>query len=150
MNVGKLFIEKADSVHNFQYNYDNVDYVNATTKVEIICKVHGSFFQRPTLHVTRKQGCPKCGIEKNRISRIKPFSQFVKQATKIHQGFYDYSLSQEKYSGAFKKIPIICPEHGIFYQTPDNHVNDGKGCYYCGVERNRRKFTMSLKEFTEC
>lgn len=141
------FLERANQIHDTQYDYSRLVYVNSSTKVEIVCKIHGVFFQTPNKHISRRQGCPKCGVEKSRVKRTKPFSQFVNQATDIHLGFYDYSLSKEHYKGAFTKIPIICPEHGIFHQTPDNHINDRKGCYFCGVERNRRKFTMTQEEF---
>lgn len=55
-----LFIKK--SKYNFNgdfYDYSKVNYINNTSKVEIICPVHGSFFQKPILHL-RGQGCPSC------------------------------------------------------------------------------------------
>lgn len=45
--------------HNDTYDYSKVTYVNAKTKVEIICKEHGSFWQTPDDHI-RPRGCPKC------------------------------------------------------------------------------------------
>ena len=46
----------------------------------------------------------------------------------IHGNKYDYSLVE--YKGAKHKINIICNEHGIFEQTPDNH-KQGNGCPIC-------------------
>jgi hypothetical protein len=37
------FIEKAIEIHNNRYDYSKVDYVNAKTKVCIICPEHGEF-----------------------------------------------------------------------------------------------------------
>ena len=48
------FIEKANNIHNNKYDYSKILYVNSTTKIEIICNIHGSFFQEPTSHL---QGC---------------------------------------------------------------------------------------------
>lgn len=46
-------------IHNNLYDYSKVNYVDCKTKVEIICKNYGSFYQTP-LHHLRKEGCPKC------------------------------------------------------------------------------------------
>ena len=37
------FIEEARKVHGDKYDYSKVEYVNATTKVRIICPKHGEF-----------------------------------------------------------------------------------------------------------
>ena len=55
----ETFIKKASMIHNNLYDYSKVNYVDCKTKVEIICKNHGSFYQTP-LHHLRKEGCPKC------------------------------------------------------------------------------------------
>lgn len=47
------------SVHGDTYKYSKVEYINTATKVEIICKEHGSFFQSPNHHL-KGNGCPKC------------------------------------------------------------------------------------------
>ena len=54
------FIEKAKAIHGDYYDYSRVNYVNCTTKVEIICQFHGSFHQIPGNHINGKQGCPRC------------------------------------------------------------------------------------------
>lgn len=48
------FIKTANVVHNHQYDYSKVIYKNASTKVSIICKKHGEFYQSPTNHVHGK------------------------------------------------------------------------------------------------
>lgn len=45
------------------YDYTKVNYKNNNTKVEIICKEHGSFLQSPKSHL-RGDGCPKCSNSK--------------------------------------------------------------------------------------
>lgn len=35
------------------------------------------------------------------------------------------------YKGAHKKVCLICPEHGEFWQTPDKHINAKQGCPKC-------------------
>lgn len=53
------FIEKARKVHGDKYDYSAVDYVNAGTKVTIICPIHGPFQQRANEHLSGR-GCRYC------------------------------------------------------------------------------------------
>lgn len=50
-------------VHGDKYDYSLVNYVNAKTKVSIICKKHGVFKQSPNSHIWGN-GCPKCNYSK--------------------------------------------------------------------------------------
>ena len=65
------FINKSDKIHNNQYNYSKVNYINAHTKVEIICPKHGSFLQKPNNHLSGK-GCIRCTH-----SSSKPENEFL-------------------------------------------------------------------------
>lgn len=50
----------------------------------------------------------------------------------VHGDRYDYSLAnKDNYTNMKSKIPIICTEHGVFYQTPHLH-RYGYGCPICG------------------
>lgn len=53
---------------------------------------------------------------------------FIKRARDVHGDKYDYSLSE--YVSKDKKLKIICPIHGEFEQSPNNHWK-GKGCPGC-------------------
>jgi len=53
------FIKKSKKVHGDIYDYFLVDYKNNYTKVEIICRKHGIFYQSPNYHMLG-QGCPMC------------------------------------------------------------------------------------------
>lgn len=67
------FIEKSKIVHKCLYDYALVKYNGANVKTEIICSVHGSFFQTPSGH-SRGKGCPYCKESKGEI-KIKNFLQ---------------------------------------------------------------------------
>lgn len=54
--------------------------------------------------------------------------EFIEKAKQVHGDKYDYSLV--KYNGNTKKVQIICPAHGMFWQLPNNHLA-GKGCNRC-------------------
>ena len=48
------FINKSNNIHNSKYDYSKTNYVNSWTKVEIICPIHGSFWQLPSNHTAGK------------------------------------------------------------------------------------------------
>lgn len=53
------FVKKANYTHKNKYDYSKVKYITTDTDVEIICPIHGSFWQSPHRHL-RGAGCPKC------------------------------------------------------------------------------------------
>lgn len=55
----KEFIDKANLIHNYKYDYSKVNYTNNKENVEIICPIHGSFLQQPDNHLLN-MGCKKC------------------------------------------------------------------------------------------
>ena len=55
------FIKNGCEKHGDKYDYSKVKYVNARTKVCIICLEHGEFWQIPTEHIQGK-GCQKCNL----------------------------------------------------------------------------------------
>lgn len=54
---------------------------------------------------------------------------FICRAISVHGNKYDYSDTE--YVGYKKKLKIICPEHGEFYQQACSHLM-GCGCNSCG------------------
>ena len=123
------FVERARLVHGDRYNYSKTVYVNALSKVEIICPRHGSFWQEANSHL-KGCNCPICSAEN--IGRKKSNTEeFVRKAMLVHGDKYDYS--KVNYRGSNKKVCIICKKHGDFYQTPSNHLF-GQGCHYCKRE----------------
>lgn len=57
------FIKKANAIHLCRYDYSKVEYKNNSSKVEIICPIHGVFTQSPSSHLQGK-GCRKCKYDK--------------------------------------------------------------------------------------
>lgn len=58
-NSTDKFIEKANKVHNYKYDYSKVTYVTNRVNVCIVCPIHGEFYQTPHSHLSGR-GCPKC------------------------------------------------------------------------------------------
>jgi predicted RNA-binding Zn-ribbon protein involved in translation (DUF1610 family) len=125
------FISDAIAAHGDKYDYTEVEYVNALSNVKIVCPVHGPFLQKPANHV-RGVGCSKCSdivaADKRRLST----EEFVERARRVHGDKYDYSQSQ--YVTSHDKVEIVCPQHGVFRQSPATHTMGNKaGCPGCAV-----------------
>lgn len=54
--------------------------------------------------------------------------QFIKRSKRIHNNKYNYI--KVIYINGWTKICIICPIHGEFWQTPEDHLS-GRGCPGC-------------------
>lgn len=65
---GKRFVDKAHKIHGDRYDYSKVHYVDARTKVEIVCPVHGSVWVAPERHF-ESTGCYQCN-DKNRCVKL--------------------------------------------------------------------------------
>lgn len=130
------FIEKSILKHGYKYDYSKVNYKKNDIKIEILCKIHGSFFQKPGPHL-RGQGCPKC------INNTKSTTEeFVIKANIKHNNLYDYSLVD--YKTKKDKIKIICLDHGIFEQKAYVHLS-GHGCPICKNSKLERYMRHKLK-----
>lgn len=131
VSTTEQFIVKARKIHGDKYNYSKSNYTGVYNNIEIICSKHGSFSQRPNDHLN-KCGCPSCGIESRKKYTVMTLDKFIKKSNNVHNNKYDYSkIKKFNYK---VKTPIICPNHGIFYQIPNSHLN-GRGCPKC-IGRN--------------
>lgn len=69
---------------------------------------------------------------------------FIDKAKIVHGDRYDYSLVN--YTHSKSNVKIICPVHGVFEQTPNNHLRSG-GCLKCGLESTVKLKTSSRESF---
>ena len=70
--------------------------------------------------------------------------QFIKKSIIIHNGKYDYSMVE--YINTNTKVSIICSKHGVFKQTPKNHINN-HGCPKCALEYKSYKLREDIFYF---
>ena len=71
---------------------------------------------------------------------------FIEKARRIHGEKYDYS--KVDYVKNSIKVCIICPEHGEFWQTPNDHL-DNHGCPKCKAQKSSNCLRMTLEQFIE-
>jgi len=137
------FIEKAKKVHGEKYSYDKVKYHSSQSKIEIICHQHGVFEQTPNNHLNGK-GCLRCGAENISTIRRSNSEDFIAKARLKHGDKFDYSFVS--YSRNKDKVKIICKKHGVFEQSPNDHLS-GCGCPACKAENLSVSKTSNTFDF---
>jgi hypothetical protein len=133
--TNKTFIQKANTIHNYIWSYENIEYKGIHIKLCITCKIHGYFWQQPNAHL-RGQGCPICGHQK------KNTMSFIAAAKLVHKEQYQYKNTI--YIHNKKKIKITCNIHGDFNQTPNSHLS-GQGCPKCSLSKNEIRIREILE-----
>jgi hypothetical protein len=121
------FVEKANKIHKNKYTYDHSNYIDAVTKVIVTCATHGDFNVSPNNHL-RGKGCPACGLESVRISKVKSFDECNLQFKTLYGDKYDYS--NVTWCGSSTPISVICKHHGVFHILPYLHAQ-GRECPSC-------------------
>ena len=122
------FIRRASEIHDNKYDYSNAKYINAKTKVKIVCPEHGEFTQSPHHHI-KGIGCPGCKADKQGQARLLTQDEFIERALVVHGRKYDYALTI--YQSGRSKITVVCPEHGPFKVEARIHIHQGTGCPDC-------------------
>jgi hypothetical protein len=132
-------IEKFRGVHGDRYNYSNIEYVNNSTNVTIVCHEHGPFQQSPASHL-RGNGCSSCSGKRQGTTK-----DFLHKVKEIYGDEYD--LSHVDYHNANTKVNVICKVHGEFKQLPNNLLK-GYACPLCTERRkeNVKNFLSRSKE----
>lgn len=127
-------IEEGNKRFEGKFDYSKAEYVNNHTNVTIGCPKHGYFQITPYSHLNTQFGCKQCAVEYVAANRkYEHRKTFVKRASAIHKGKYTY---EDEYNGLDNEVKIKCPLHGIFLQTPHDHLQ-GCGCPKCAVRQSK-------------
>ena len=141
----ETFLKQAQEIHFGKYDYSKVEWKNTSTRITIICSIHGEFTQIPQNHIRLKCGCRKCGWEttKSKVNKYNTF-YFLEIAKKVHKNKYDYSESH--CFNATDKVKISCHIHGIFIQSANQHLQ-GHGCPKCNFDQMAKDRAMGKEIF---
>ena len=133
------FIKKSQKLHGDKYDYSKVNYIESKTKVSIICKIHGEFYQTPSDHLYGC-GCPKCGKKSYSKSQI----NWLDFMSKIHginiqhaenDGEYQIPNSRYKADGFCEETNTIYEFHGDYWHGNPNLYDPNYETYFgktCG------------------
>ena len=103
------FIEEAKKIHGNKYDYSKVIYEgNNKDKVEIICPIHGSFYQIIQSHL-RGCGCPVCNFSKGEM--------FIKNLLDKNNIKYidQYKIDNKKYWNNIIKVDFAIYNNNKMY-----------------------------------
>ena len=99
----KQFIEKANIIHDNKYDYSKSKYEGRFSKTQIICSIHGDFFQSVGDHL-QGCGCPKCAHENMYFH-----SSYENEIIKFISSIYKKEIIQG-YRIENKEIDIYLPD----------------------------------------
>jgi very-short-patch-repair endonuclease len=116
----EYFISKAKEIHGEKYDYSEVNYIDAHKYINIICLVHGTFFQKPNTHL-KGSGCPCCNesIGEKRIADflLKNSIKFEREkkfddCKNVNKLAFDYFLPENN---------VLIEFDGAQHFSPNNH-----------------------------
>lgn len=112
------------------YNYSKVRYISAKTPVEIICKIHGSFWQIPNSHL-RNRGCPKCSSYRSK-GEVE-MCNFIKS---IYSG--KILENTRKFIGR-QELDVYLPDLKIAFEYNGEHWHELREKREPGYHKDKRK-----------
>ena len=136
-------IKKLYEMFGNKYDYSKVEFLSLYEPIKLICPIHGEFEIKVSQILYENRECPHCKpTEKKRLDT----EQFIEKAREVHGDKYDYSKLE--YVNNKTKVCIICPEHGEFWQRPDNHLQ-GKKCLLCVDKLKHNNKKQTTEQFIE-
>lgn len=142
----KEFIKKAKQIHGDKYDYSKVEYIDAHTKVIIICPIHGEFKQIARDH-TNGRGCPECGKKLNK-SEKKVLEELKKKYNIV---LYQYISQWLHEKTCPQSLDFYLPEYsiGIEYQGRQHFYTNqkfgGENEFIKIQERDKRKYQKCIE-----
>lgn len=134
------FIEECSKVHNNEYDYSNVEYTGSHSKINVLCKVHGSFEVKANNHLNG-QKCYKCSIG------LKSLDEYKRDLNII----FDYKYNYDDILCVNLKsdyINVKCYNHGSFKIKLSHHLS-GIGCKKCSDDSKRLDNNIFTKRSIE-
>jgi hypothetical protein len=132
------FLKKLKESGNWNDNYDysEVNYISNRDKIIIIDQYN-------IKHLITPSNILK-GTNLNITNSLDKNLYLKNKFQEIHKNKYDYS--KINYVNNETLVEIICPEHGVFEQTPNTHTS-GSGCPKCGIIRNGDSKRKNINDF---
>lgn len=140
MTLNKVLSRFAE-VHKDTYDYSKVVYKKQSEPVNIICKTHGLFLQKPEFHWSGS-GCPKCfSVKRGASQRL--------VADDIQQSLDDaYGTSVQVLPFAYENnktvVTYYCPKHGTHVSTAVVNIRTGSlGCPDCAPKVSKEEAALA-------
>ena len=113
------WIEKAKEIHGDKYDYSKAKYINAATKLCIICPKHGEFWIFPNNHL-KGNGCPHC--KKSKLENILAFYLIKNDITFTFNKKFDWLKNKKLLS-----LDFYLPDYNIGIECQgEQHLIEGR------------------------
>lgn len=120
LNKTEYIINQFIEVHGDKYDYSLVEYINAKTKVKIVCKKHGVFEQTPSNHIKGKN-CSRCsrngvyGVKKIRERNKEqykntPAKLYILEFNTEEESFFKIGVTKHSMNSRIKDMSPYSPE----------------------------------------
>lgn len=120
-------------------DFNKFEYVSYEKPTTVTCPVHGDILMRPD-SLVQGAGCNQCGVDSTTKKQTYSPEKTLERCRQVHGDKYHYS---DLTATSHIKVPITCPDHGVFMQNMSNHLQ-GKGCPTCAMQEkvgfNRSSF----------
>ena len=138
--TNKIFIDLSNKIHDNEYAYNKVEYINNLTEVIITCSTHGDFFQLPKCHL-RGHGCNKCALVNAANKKVLKSKEKFLLEIKIKDFENRWDYSKVEFTGTNDTITLICNGcNNETTRTPYTHLHHFLPC-------RRGCFVIKNKEF---
>lgn len=141
LSLGKdEFIRRGKELNGDSVIYDEVEYKNNSTKVKLICPIHGEFWQTPASHL-KGAGCPKCSHRSSKYTN----EEFIEKLKEIYGEELDYS-KEIIYNGKNNNVTLYCKKHGEFTKKA-SLILQGYGCPSCSFDKRSAVRISNTQDF---
>lgn len=120
-------------------------YINATTKIDILCLDCNNVFSATPDNLLHGRGCPVCAKKRRSLKRRKTHEQFVCEMNEKHPELAVDSL----YTTAFDKVRCTCKICNTTFDGIPANMLYGSGCPECGNKKIGQKLTKPFLKFKE-
>jgi hypothetical protein len=148
------WIEKVKQKFGDKFDLSRISLTSKVNdRVETICNEHVINFNISIIDLFRgRTGCSECILNKKRAAFADTLEEFIaKSRARFPNIAYDMSLVI--YVNQRTEVIIICPKHGQFKITPEDHLTSVCGCPKCGHENAGKEritpFAELLQSFIE-
>ena len=120
-------------------------YVNATTKIECLCKACGNVWLVKPDNLLHGSSCPRCVRRRIGISRRKTHEQFLEDLERANPNIEALG----KYESKKIKIPCRCKTCGHVWNVTPDSLLQGTGCPACKTRNFVNRMAEKRKTATK-
>ncbi|AYV78263.1 MAG: hypothetical protein Edafosvirus8_13 [Edafosvirus sp.] len=149
----KSFIKKAKRIHNNKYDYSKVEYKKYDEKIEIICKEHGIFYQKPYVHLGGSN-CNKCykQYSKPQIEWLNFLENQLDLKIEHMENIGEHKIKNSKYraDGYCEKLNTIFEFQGCFWHGCKDCFPDRQKINRCTKKSYGELYTKTIAKEKHC